>query len=190
MHKENVKSSLLISWAIKARSSSLFWILTFVVFTAMAAQVAVHVNPVPFTLQTIIVLLAGGFLGSKNGAYSMITYLAIGIAGVPVFANFGFGPAAIFGPTGGYLLAFPMAAFLVGYIIETKNNFFAVFTAMLFGNIFIILSGALYLSLFFNGDINYALYSGAAIFSIWGLIKVAASIGIYSSLAKKYPRLP
>ncbi|TSA30356.1 MAG: biotin transporter BioY, partial [Ignavibacteriales bacterium] len=114
--KEKVKNNSLLTTLINVRSSELFWIITFSVLTALSAQVAVPTQPVPFTLQTMLVLLSGAFLGSRNGAYSQILYLAVGVMGVPVFAGFTYGIAKLFGPTGGYLLTFPFAAFLVGYI--------------------------------------------------------------------------
>ena len=82
-------------------------IILFVAFTAVGAQLAVRLpfTPVPVTLQTLFVVLAGLVLGPRDGFYAMSSYLAIGALGAPVFACFGFGPAAILGPTGGYLIA-------------------------------------------------------------------------------------
>jgi biotin transport system substrate-specific component len=87
----------------------------FAAATAFGAKVAVPIpgTPVPFTLQPLFVLLAGAVLGARLGAASQLLYLAVGIAGVPVFAAGG-GAAYLLGPTGGYLIAFPAAAFLAG----------------------------------------------------------------------------
>ena len=81
--------------------------------TAIGAQIRIPMIPVPFTLQTMFVLLAGSILGPKWGAGSMLIYLALGIMGLPVFAGT-FGPGVIVGPTFGYLLGFPLAAFWAG----------------------------------------------------------------------------
>jgi len=188
--KEKVKNNLLITTLIKVRSSELFWIFAFAVLTTFAAQVAVPTQPVPFTLQTMLVLLSGVFLGSRNGAYAQLLYLAAGIVGLPVFAGFSFGFARLFGPTGGYLLSFPFAAFLVGYILEKKNNTVTLLAALVVGQLLILLAGASYLALFMNGDYYKALFSGAIIFSVWDLIKTAAAFSIYKVISKKYPRLP
>lgn len=90
-------------------------ILAFAVATALSARLALPIpgTPVPFTFQPLVVMLAGALLGARLGAASQITYLAAGAVGLPVFAAGG-GAAYLLGPTGGYLMAYPLAAFLVG----------------------------------------------------------------------------
>jgi len=188
--KEKIKNNPLLTMLINVRSSELFWIITFSILTALSAQLAVPTQPVPFTVQTMLVLLSGAFLGSRKGAYSQILYLAVGTLGLPVFAGFTFGFAKLFGPTGGYLLSFPFVAFLVGYILEGKTNSFLILLAFIAGELLILLSGALYLTLFMGGDFYKALFSGAIIFSVWDLIKITAAFSIYKAVSKKYPKLP
>ncbi len=87
---------------------------------AAAAQVTgvIPGTPVPFTLQPLAVLIVGGLLGPSLGASSLILYLLLGAAGLPVFTPIGLpGAARLIGPTGGYLLAYPVAAFAVGRLI-------------------------------------------------------------------------
>jgi biotin transport system substrate-specific component len=182
----NAKSLTLTSNLPNILSSRLFWILTFSVITFISAQVEVPVQPVPFTLQTIVVLLAGAFLGPVNGAVSQLLYLAAGALGLPVFAGFSFGIPVLFGPTGGYLAAFPLVAFLVGHLVRKNSSLISVSLSMLLGTVLILLSGAFYLSLFVNGDLQHAFYVGAVIFAIWGLVKTAVAIGIYYSVKKKF----
>lgn len=90
-------------------------VLGFALLTALGARVAVPLpgTPVPFTFQVMAVLLAGWLLGPRLGAASQLTYLAAGAVGLPVFAAGG-GLAYLLGPTAGYLLAYPAAAWLVG----------------------------------------------------------------------------
>src|SRR5438093_2072275 len=86
-------------------------------FVTLAAQMSVPLpgTPVPMTLQPLAVLLVGGLLGARLGATSMVLYLALGIAGLPVFTPHGLpGLARLVGPTGGYLFAYPAAASAVG----------------------------------------------------------------------------
>jgi len=92
-----------------------------VALVTLAAQVAVPLpgTPVPMTLQPLAVLLVGGLLGARLGATSMVLYLALGIAGLPVFTPTVplLGIARLLGPTGGYLLAYPVAAWVVGWLV-------------------------------------------------------------------------
>ncbi|WP_293173931.1 biotin transporter BioY [Oceanithermus sp.] len=89
-------------------------------FVALLAQVAVRLpgTPVPVTGQTLGVLLVGAALGRRLGAQALVAYLAAGAAGLPVFAGGGAGPGWLLGPSGGYLLAFPLAAGLTGALVE------------------------------------------------------------------------
>lgn len=116
------------SVAVPARRRwPLAWPLTLVaaaLVVALAAQVAVPLpfSPVPITLQGLAVLLVGGLFGSAVGAGALVLYLVAGAFGAPVFAPLGApGMARLFGPTGGYLLAFPFAAALVGRIAERRQ---------------------------------------------------------------------
>ena len=93
------------------------------VLTAAAAQLSFPLpfTPVPFTIQPMVVLIGAAALGSRLGALSQILYLMLGIAGLPVFAyspELPQGFARLLGPTGGYLMAFPIAAFVTGWLAE------------------------------------------------------------------------
>lgn len=93
------------------------------VLTVVAAQVSIPLpfTPVPFTLQPMIVLLGAAALGSRLGAAAQILYLAAGLAGLPVFAAspaLPQGAVRLLGPTGGYLMSYPFAAFLTGCLAE------------------------------------------------------------------------
>lgn len=187
MIKESAKNSKWLEIISQVKSSRLFWILAFTALTAISAQITIPVKPVPFTLQTMMVVLAGAFLGSKDGAYSQILYLTLGAIGLPIFAQTpdGFvGFARLFGPTGGYLLAFPVAAFLTGYIIQKNNNYLPVVLAMFAGNVVIIFTGMTFLYTFYVRDLSEAFKLGAAIFSLWTVVKVFASASIYFGIKK------
>src|SRR5437867_6697221 len=93
------------------------------VLTAIAAQISVPLpfTPVPLTLQPMAVLIGGAAIGARLGRMSQLAYLALGIAGLPVFAAspaLAQGPARLLGPTGGYLMAYPIAAFVTGWLAE------------------------------------------------------------------------
>jgi biotin transport system substrate-specific component len=118
--------TLLQAVAARADLSSAFRaaaVLFVTVLTIVAAQVSIPLpfTPVPFTLQPMVVLLGGAALGARLGMASQILYIAIGIAGLPVFAASpilpqGFG--RLLGPTGGYLMSYPIAAFVAGYLAQ------------------------------------------------------------------------
>jgi biotin transport system substrate-specific component len=87
---------------------------------ALSAQVVVPVpfSPVPITLQPLAVLAVGGLLGGAAGLGALLLYIGLGLVGLPVFAGGGSGLPRLLGPTGGYLLAFPVAAWLTGVLVS------------------------------------------------------------------------
>jgi biotin transporter BioY len=126
----------------------LFLILGFAAVTAFSAQIAFYIGPVPITGQTFAVLLAGALLGSKRGALSQLTYLGLGVMGAPIFAGWLGGPAVLMGPSGGYLIGFVPAAFVVGLLAERgwDRRVWSMGLAMLIGNIVIYAFGLLWLA--------------------------------------------
>jgi biotin transport system substrate-specific component len=95
-------------------------IITGSLLVAVMAQISIPLppSPVPITGQTFAVLIVGAVLGSKRGAASLALYLAQGALGLPVFAEFKSGLVTLFGPTGGYLFGFVVAAYVVGLLAE------------------------------------------------------------------------
>ena len=127
------------------------------VFLAACAQLAIPLpySPVPVTAQTLAVLLIGASFGAKRAFICTITYLLEGFIGLPVFAGATFGFAKLFGPTGGYLIGFVLAATLMGYISERRktNNLKSALVIFLLGHIVIYFIGIFWLS-FFVGSKN------------------------------------
>lgn len=163
-------------------SGSLKMIL-FAGLTAVGAQIEIPNVPVPFTLQTLFVLLSGALLGGRLGAGSMVLYLVAGAAGLPVFSSFGFGLAKILGPTGGYLLAFPLAAFAVGYLAGSRPQFPRLLLSMIAGLLIIFTSGTVQLYLVYTRDWAEAFGSGFLIFSWWDVVKLLGA----ASIARAFP---
>jgi len=177
---------LSLPWT-KIFASEYFGIFSFAFLTAIAAQITIPIKPVPFTLQTMTVILAGATLGAKKGAYSQLLYLAAGAVGLPVFAvlpESGYGIARFFSTTGGFLLAFPLAAFATGTLVQKNKSYFAVVASMFIGEVIIIFSGALFLNSFFIHNISETIKVAAAIFSVWTVVKVFAAATIYFGLKK------
>jgi biotin transport system substrate-specific component len=123
--------------------------------TAAAAQISVQLpfTPVPFTLQPMVVLLGGAALGSRLGMASQVLYLLAGLAGLPVFAASSLlpqGPLRLLGPTGGYLMAYPLAAFVTGWLAERgfDRRYITSVAAMAAGLALIFAGGVLWLAFF------------------------------------------
>jgi biotin transport system substrate-specific component len=112
---------------------------------ALSAQFSFDLpyTDVPVTLQVLMVLLAGGFLGARWGGVALGEYLAAGLAGLPVFAQGKAGPAVLFGPTGGYLIGFFVAAVVVGWITERAASQMLLGVGLLLGVLLIYLFGGM-----------------------------------------------
>lgn len=153
-------------------------VVLFAVLTALAAQAKFPVpgSPVPVTLQTLVVVMAGMLLGPALGVASMIFYLGLGLAGYAVFA-FGFGPATLVGPTSftaGYLYGFVLAQPLVGWFAATKwKPWLRYSLAALSGHAVILACGATWMAM---GDSIYGwlfppVLAGVAPFLLGSLLK-------------------
>jgi len=186
----NVALPKLLDFSRQGVVSQLAWVTLFAAATAVSAQWQIPHQPVPFTLQTLFVLLAGAFLGARNGAMSQLLYLGAGALGAPVFSGWSAGLGRLIGPTGGYLIAFPVAAAVVGYLLKQRSGFAWSVLSMTGGLLVIFLSGTLQLYAFFMHDWNAALGSGFLIFSWWDMIKLFAAATTYHELSKRWPRLP
>jgi biotin transporter BioY len=121
-------------------------------FIALAAQlrVALPFSPVPVTGQTFAVLLLAALYGSTRGPATVVSYLALGGLGLPVFAGGTFGVASLVGPTAGYLVGFVVAAFVAGFLSERgwDRQLWSTAVSMCIGNGLIYVAGVLWLSRF------------------------------------------
>jgi biotin transport system substrate-specific component len=162
------------------------------VLTAAAAQLSFPLpfTPVPFTIQPMIVLVGAAALGSRLGALSQILYLTLGLAGLPVFA---FSPelpqgfARLLGPTGGYLMAYPAAAFITGLLAERglDRRYLTSILAMTAGLSVIFLGGVAWLAT--SVGIASALAAGLYPFIVVDAIKIVAA-GLVLPTAWKFLR--
>jgi biotin transport system substrate-specific component len=158
--------------------------------TAAAAQISVPLpfTPVPFTFQPMVVLVGAAALGSRRGLASQLLYLALGIAGLPVFAwspALPQGAARLLGPTGGYLLAYPFAAFLTGWLAERgfDRRYFSAVVAMLSGLVLVFAGGVAWLMMA-NARLGLpaALAAGLYPFVAADLAKVLVASGVMPAL--------
>ena len=136
-------------------------VVVFSLFIAACAQVAIPIGDVPITGQTFAVLLTGALLGSRLGAAAVIAYLIEGALGLPFFAGGGSGIARFMGPTGGYLIAFPAAAFVTGAFAEFgwDKRYHTAVVAMAIGSVVILGAGWAWYTVVTNtpGDVSFKL---------------------------------
>jgi biotin transport system substrate-specific component len=139
---------------------------------ALAAQVVVPMIPVPMTLQPLAVLVVGGILGPTGGLSALVLYLGLGALGLPVFAGGAAGALRLIGPTGGYLLAFPIAAAVTGALVRrAPSSILRVLLACALGMAVIHIGGVAQLALL-GGDPQLAFRVGFLPFLTGDLLKV------------------
>ena len=149
------------SLAVSRRPSQVvaMGVVGFAIALALASQVAIPIpgTPVPITLQPLVVVLAGMWLGPVAGAASMVLYLIAGATGLPVFSPFGApGLARFLGPTGGYLFAYPVAAFVAGALARRTSSLHGRWLAALAGSAVLLLGGLAQMAVIY-GSLSQAL---------------------------------
>ena len=171
-------------------------IATFAALTAVCSLVAVPVGPsgAPITLQTFAVLLAGAVLGARRGALAILLYLAVGFAGLPIFAQGVGGPATLGKVTLGYLLAFPLAAWLVGLVVERARRRgrasrpWVLAAAGVLGSLVIYAVGVPVLA----ARVGVTLAEGLAInnaFLLFDAVKLVLAVVVAASVHRAFPDL-
>jgi biotin transport system substrate-specific component len=158
---------------------------------ALAAQVIVPVpfSPVPMTLQPLAVLVVGGVLGASAGLSGLVLYLVLGILGLPVFAAGASGVLHLAGPTGGYLLAFPLAAALTGALVPrrpdmSKASVLRVLLACAIGMVVIHAGGVAQLAIL-GGDPELAFRVGFIPFLTGDLLKIGLAAALILAAGPK-----
>lgn len=148
--------------------------------TALLAQVAIPMFPVPITGQTLAVLLVGSTMGAWRGAASMVLYAVLGVAGLPVFApnpdgSHTQGIVALLGATGGYILGFIAAAALVGWLAERSwdRKLLKAFATFIGGSLVVFAVGLPWLGLTLGLTLEQTLAGGLYPFILGGVIKAA-----------------
>jgi biotin transport system substrate-specific component len=155
-------------------------VIVFSLFIAACAQFAIHIGPIPITGQTFAVLLTGALLGSRLGAAAVIAYLIEGAIGLPFFAEGGAGIVRFLGPTGGYLVAFPAAAFITGAFSEHgwDKHYATAVAAMAIGSAIIFLGGWAWYSVLTNTPPIAAFKLAVWPFLAGDGIKIALAAGV------------
>jgi biotin transport system substrate-specific component len=155
--------------------------------TALSAQLSFHIaaTPVPVTFQVFAVLLSGLLLGARWGAVAQLQYLLLGLAGAPVFALGHSGLHTLLGFTGGYLLSYPLAAFLVGKMaggerIALQRQALACLVGV--ATIYCVGMTWLGVSQVVQGGVANVLIAGMGWFVVWDAVKASCAIGVSQAL--------
>lgn len=187
MHDATFFDTLAARHEVPLGATRVLAVLFVAALTAAAAQISIPLpfTAVPFTFQPMVVLLGGLALGAKLGVASQVVYLAAGIAGLPVFAASATlppGALRLIGPTGGYLVAYPIAALLVGYLAERglDRRYLTSVVAMLAGLAVVYAGGALWLGV--SLGVAGALTAGVYPFIAADVMKVLAAAGVLPGL--------
>lgn len=155
--------------------------LLFAGLTFVGASIRIPLQPVPITLQTLFVLLAGAVLGPRLGSLGQWFYVGFGAVGIPVFAGATSGLGVVAGPTGGYLLGFLVAPILVGKLIDRRRSLWWAPLVFWLGSLTILGLGVAHLTLFYTHDLRNALSVGYVPFIVGDILKILAATSIYRS---------
>ncbi len=157
------------------------------------AWISLNIGPIPFTLQTLAVALVGGTLGAKRGTAAVAVYLLMGLVGVPVFAGFKSGVAALFGPTGGYLFGFLFAALIPAlFRLLPAKKFWARVALLYLGNLLGLavcyFFGTVWFVLMYRCTAGYALTACVTPYLLPDLVKLAAAALLTAKTEKFFRR--
>lgn len=151
----------------------------FAAIIAILAQITVPLpfTAVPITMQIFAIVLAAVVLGGRLGAISVIIYILLGAIGVPVFAGFKGGFQTLIGPTGGYLISFPIVAAIIGYFsYKYKKNYIVISLAGILALALCYFIGTAQLMFVANLDINKALMAGVIPFVPFDIVKIILAV--------------
>ena len=153
-------------------------VLAFALATAFGAQVAVTLpwTPVPMTLQPLFVILAGVVLGPRLGAAAMAAYLTAGAAGAPVFSNGAFGFAWLMGPTGGFLIAFPAAAYVAGAVAGPDRGTLRTLAGLTLGVVALYVGGLSQLLMLTGQEVDQVVRLAVVPFLLGDVTKVLVAL--------------
>jgi biotin transport system substrate-specific component len=179
-----------VQWVASGAARRMLAVVVGALLVALGAQVAIPLpgTPVPVTLQVGAVLVAGGLLGPALGATSLALYLVLGAVGLPVFAPAGLpGLARLFGPTGGYLLALPLAAAVAGLAAAPARPRFWLVPGLLAAVAVIHAGGVAQLAIL-SGDLGTAWRVGSLPFLLGDLAKLLVAAVVIGRLGRPIRR--
>lgn len=162
----------------------------FAALTAVLAQFSIPIGPVPISLATFSVFLAGGILGASGGLVSQVVYILLGAAGLPVFAGFSGGAGVIAGPTGGYIVGYAAGAWLIGLMTERfGRKVFPLAVSMAAGMAVCYFLGTVWFIIVTKRTVWESMMICVFPFLIGDVLKIAVASAISTRLGVVYDRL-
>jgi biotin transport system substrate-specific component len=154
--------------------------------TALSAQLIIPMYPVPFTMQTFVVLIVGSTLGTARGTLSMLLYAVLGLVGLPIFGGASSGAAVLFGASGGYIIGFIFAAALTGWLAQSNwdKKYLGAAVSFVAGSVVIFAFGLMGLSMALNLGLQDTLAGGLYPFAITEILKAALATALIPSTWK------
>lgn len=153
--------------------------------TAILAQISIPLLEISFTMQIFAASLCGLVLGKRLGFISQIIYILLGTIGLPVFTHFRGGIGMLLGPTGGFILSFPMIAFVVGYFSEKFKSTLGIMFGMISSLLISYTIGALQFCLVTNSNFIKGLTVCVLPFIIVDIIKLSLAMLVGKSISKR-----
>ena len=181
---ETVRSLALQDGVEPRRARIAVGVVAFALAAAFGAQIAVPLpwTPVPVTMQPLIIILAGVVLGPRYGALSMAAYVGVGALGAPVFSNGGAGLPWLLGPTGGYLLAAPAAAFFAGAVAGTSGSALRLLAGLTLGTATLYVGGVTQLLALTGESLPVVMAMGVVPFLVGDVTKIlVAFFGVHAT---------
>jgi biotin transport system substrate-specific component len=163
----------------------------FIILTSLGAFVRIPLpfTPVPITLQTFFVSLSGAALGSVFGAASQMSYVLLGISGLPIFSKGGSGLAYLFGPTGGYLLGFILSSLFIAQFVRYSRNFVTTFLVFCLGDFILLSCGVIWLKVILGYSLTKVLLIGFLPFIPGDLFKASAAAVVYLKAKNRFKEI-
>lgn len=162
-----------------------FAIVLFALVVSSQIKLYIPFTPVPITAQTLAVIIGSAWIGNMLAPLAVIVYIALGLIGLPVFAGGG-GIYKLIGPTGGYLLGFVIASWIISKVINKRYSWSLILGVFSIGSILILLLGTIFLSYYLGISFFHSLNLGFLPFLPGELLKVAVAAGVYKMIIAKY----
>lgn len=170
---------------MKLKTKELVICSIFASLTAILTQISIPLPAVPLTMQVFAVALCGLVLGKRLGFISQIIYVLLGTIGLPVFAQFSGGIGIILGPTGGFILSFPIIAFVVGYFSEKFKSTIGIMFGMICSLLISYIIGTLQFCIVTNSDFIKGFTICVAPFIIVDIIKLSLATLVGKSILRR-----